>query len=272
MINPNRKISEMSFCAVDLETTGISAALHMIVEVGMVRFNVRGVEEEYERLVNPGFKIPSDVIDVHGITDEMVKDAPSMNDLMADVARIISDTVLVIHNPGFDLGFLGWAFQRSERQAPSMEAVDTIRLARRAWPDLRNYKLDTLSEFLGLNIQHHRALPDARACMEIFTRMIRQEDPEGNWTIADLINYHGNLIPFIKVRGRRIIGSGKRLMGLQLGAKANITYVDNSGAITVRTIHPREFITIGGQSYVLAHCSLRGDTRYFKMDRIIEIV
>jgi hypothetical protein len=107
--------------------------------------------------------------------------------------------------------------------------------------------------------------------MEVFKHAIKLQDPAGRWTIADLIGFHGSLIRFIKVKGKRITVPGKRMMGLQLGEKANITYVDHSGSITVRTIHPREFITVGSEAYVLAYCNLRGGTRYFKMDRIIEI-
>jgi DNA polymerase III epsilon subunit family exonuclease len=271
MVVTHRKLTETSFCALDLETTGTNAGLHMIVEVGIVRFTMNGIVEIYESLVNPGVKIPEDVIAVHGITDDMVRNAPPIGDLLEDISRVMRDTLLVIHNPGFDLSFMGWAFHKNEWMAPVMEAVDTVRLSRIAWPGLRNYKLETICENLRLNISPHRALPDALACMEVFKHVIKQQDKAGRWAIADLIAFHGNLIRFIKVKGKRITAPGKRMMGLQLGEKASITYVDQSGTITVRTIHPREFITIGSEAYVLAYCNLRGDTRYFKMDRIIEI-
>ncbi len=267
----HQKLSETSFCALDLETTGNNAALHMIVEVGMVRFRMSGIVEIYESLVNPGVKIPEEVISVHGITDDMVRNAPRIGDILADISRVVRDSILVIHNPGFDLSFLGWAFHKHEWKSPVMEAVDTVRLSRIAWPGLRNYKLETVCESLRLNISPHRALPDALACMEVFKHAVKQQDKAGRWTIADLVAFHGNLIRFIKVKGKRITEPGKKMMGLQLGEEASITYLDQSGTATVRTIHPREFITIGNEAYVLAYCSLRGDTRYFKLDRILEI-
>lgn len=271
MIEIRKKISETIFCALDLETTGTNAALHMIVEVGMVRFAADGIIESYQTLVNPGVKIPGDVTALHGITDEMVRAAPPIHALLGDIRRLMEDALLVIHNPGFDLSFLGWAFIKSGLHVPEMTAVDTVRLARRAWPAIDNYRLETICRHLGLEITPHRAIPDATACMEVFMNVLGQEDPSGLWTINDLVRYHGRLIHFARVKGKRITAKGKSLMGLKLGEKSDITYTDHSGAVTRRTILPIEFITAGGETYVLAHCYLRGDNRFFRMDRIDSI-
>ncbi|HPV42542.1 MAG TPA: exonuclease domain-containing protein [Spirochaetota bacterium] len=271
MIDTHKSISDTIFCALDLETTGTNAALHMIVEVGIVRFTIDRIIDAYESLVNPGVKIPEDVVAIHGINDDMVRGAPHITDILGDISRVIKDSVLVIHNPGFDLSFLGWAFLKGGLMSPRMEAVDTVRIARRAWPGLKNYKLETICEHLRLNMTPHRAIPDAMACMEVFRSAIRKEDRAGRWVMDDLVGYHGNLIRFIRVKGKRITGEGKALMGLRLGQKAEITYEDYSGSVTVRTILPIEFITADGDAYVLAHCYLRDDRRYFNMGRIIGI-
>lgn len=271
MIDTRKKLSETEFCALDLETTGTNAALHMIVEVGIVRFTTDRVLNRYEQLVNPGVKIPDDVFAVHGISNDMVKGAPVIYDILGDISRIIEDSVLVIHNPGFDLSFLGWAYLKGGRPAPVMHALDTVRLSRRAWSDLRNYRLETICGHLNIDLKPHRALPDAAACMEVFRSIIRKEDCDCRWTINDLIGYHGSLVRFIKVKGRRIAGKGKSLMGLRLGEKSNITYRDHAGTITERTILPVEFITADRDAYVLAHCYLRNEVRYFNMERIIDI-
>jgi DNA polymerase III epsilon subunit family exonuclease len=271
MIDTRKKLSEIEFCALDLETTGTNAALHMIVEVGIVRFTIDKMIETYESLVNPGVKIPEDNSAVHGINDDMVRSAPPISEILGEITRVIRDSVLVIHNPGFDLSFLGWAFLKGGRPAPVMEAVDTVRLARRTWPELKNYKLETICEHLRLSITPHRAIPDSMACMEVFRSAVRKEDRSGRWTMDDLIGYHGKLVRFIKVKGKRITGEGKRLMGLELGKKTEITYKDHSGVITARTIVPLEFITADDDAYVFAYCSLRDDKRYFNIRRIIGI-
>ncbi len=268
MTGTGKKLSETIFCALDLETTGTNAALHMIVEVGIIRFTADRIIESYQTLVNPGVKIPEDVTALHGITDEMVRGAPPIYALLGEIRRLMEDALLVIHNPGFDLSFLGWAFLKGGLPAPEMNAVDTVRLARRAWPNLANHRLETICGHLRLDMTPHRAIPDATACMEVFRSVIGKEDPSGLWTINDLLRYHGRFIRFIKVKGKRITGQGKRFMGLKLGEKADITYTDHSGAVTIRTILPIEFITAGGDTYVLAHCYLRDDNRFFRVNRI----
>ncbi|OHD64379.1 MAG: hypothetical protein A2176_01450 [Spirochaetes bacterium RBG_13_51_14] len=272
-MNPSdTKLSDMTFCALDLETTGTNPALHEIVEVGIIRFSMNGIKDVYDTLVNPGITIPSETVGVHGITDEMVQGAPQIEDILFRIDEFIRDSLLVIHCPEFDLSFLGLAFRKNDMPVPEMTAVDTVRLSRRAYPRLTNCKLETICSHLRLEIMHHRAYPDARGCMEIFTDIIRSEDPHGVWTVSHLRNYHG---AFVRLSGakqvHRINKAGKKLKGIMLGKTVDITYIDQSGNVTKRKIHPREFITVGGETYLLAHCHLRGDTRYFKMDRIMEI-
>lgn len=271
MIDAARKLGDTTFCALDLETTGIHPAFHMIIEVGIIRFSIGEECETFHRMVNPGMKIPDDVIGIHGITDDMVMDAPPIGDLIGEISRMIGDSILVIHNPGFDMAFLGWAYYRNKRTAPSMSAIDTVRLSRLAWPELSNHKLETLCGHLNLELSHHRALDDARACMEVFRHILRELDPAARWTVGDLTRFHGDLVRPSRIRAKRVAEGGSGFMGLRLGKKATITYVDQAGMVTVREIQPREFITMGRDTFVLAHCYLRGGMRYFKMDRIREI-
>src|SRR5208283_5385180 len=99
MAGPDSKLSEISFCALDIETTGVNSALHRIVEVGIVRFTLDEIEAPYESLVNPGMKIPVEVVRIHGITDEMVADAPRISEILDAISAMLHDCVLVVHNP-----------------------------------------------------------------------------------------------------------------------------------------------------------------------------
>jgi DNA polymerase III epsilon subunit family exonuclease len=271
MAGPDRKLSDIPFCALDIETTGVNSALHRIVEVGMVRFTLDEIEAPFECLVNPGMKIPAEIVGIHGITDEMVANAPRIEEILDAVSAKLHDCVLVIHNPGFDLSFLSRAYQISGMQVPAMVAVDTVRMSRRAFADIQNCKLDTICAHLGLDLSHHRALSDATGCMEIFRRIIKKEDPDGAWRLSDLTAYHGGLIRAKKISFKRITDFGKRIMGIQLGRNVGIKYMDHAGTVTTRTIHPREFITYRGETYVLAFCYLRNDMRYFNINRIVMI-
>lgn len=267
----SKKISDMTFCALDLETTGTNPAFHEIIEAGIIRFTRDGTRDTYESLVNPGVKIPPETIGIHGITDEMVQGSPLIGDVLGDIAEFIRGSLLVIHCPEFDISFLREAFRKNDMPVPEMIAVDTVRLSRRAYPGLPNYRLDTICGFLRYELMHHRASPDARGCMTIFNDVIRREDPDGRWSLSDLRRYHGD---FIRMTGgkrmKRVNAKGKKIRGIELGEAVDITYMDNAGKVTTRKIQPREFITVGEDVYVLAYCYLRGETRYFKMDRIIE--
>jgi DNA polymerase III epsilon subunit family exonuclease len=267
----DNKLSDISFCALDLETTGINPALHRIVEVGIIRFTLNEIEATYESLVNPGVNIPIEVVRIHGITDEMVAEAPRIGEILETISALLHDCVLVIQNPEFDISFLTWAYQINGVTAPEMAAVDTVRLSRRAYPNLQNYKLGTICSHLELDLSHHRALSDAAGCMEILRRIIRQKDSAGTWRLSDLTGYHGSFIQPKKSSWKRIADIGKRFMGIQLGSNVGIRYQDHTGMVTTRTINPREFITYHGETYVLAFCYLRNDMRYFNINRIITI-
>jgi DNA polymerase-3 subunit epsilon len=272
MDNSLRKISEMTICALDLETTGTNPAFHEIVEAGIIRFTREGTRDIYESLVNPGMKIPPETIAIHGITDEMVQSSPPIGDILGDIAEFIRGSLLVIHCPEFDISFLREAFRKNDMPVPEMISVDTVRLSRRAYPGLPNYRLDTICNHLRYEIMHHRASPDARGCMTIFTDVLSREDPENRWTLSDLRKYHGNFIRLTGGKKMKRIGTiGRKIKGIELGKTVDITYMDNAGNVTTRTIQPREFITVENDVYVLAYCHLRGDTRYFRMDRIIEL-
>lgn len=266
------KLAELSFCALDLETTGINPALHRIVEVAIIRFNLSGDEESFSTLVDPGMPMPHDAWGIHGISDEMVRGAPLIGDVLDEIEGFIDGSLLVAHSAAFDLSFLGAAFRNNGRAVPAMSGIDTVRLSRRAYRGLPNHRLDTVCGHLGIDFQHHRAYPDAMACMRLFTDIVGREDPEGTWTVNDLRGYHG---PFERARTAK--KTGKRALsrspvdGLRPGERVRITYRDSAGSRTVRDIEPREFVTLGGAGYLLAYCHLREDIRYFRLDRIVSI-
>jgi DNA polymerase III epsilon subunit family exonuclease len=272
MISSSGKLSELSFCALDLETTGINPALHRIVEVAIIRFNLLGGGESLSTLVDPGVPMPDDACAIHGISDEMVRGAPRIEDLLDDIEVFINGSFIVAHCAAFDLSFLGAAFQRAGRAIPAMTGIDTVRLSRRAYRELPNHRLDTVCRHLGIDIRHHRAHPDAVACMRLFSAIMEREDPEGSWSLNDLRGYHG---PFERGRRAKKKNGGslprRGVTGLLPGVRVRITYRDGSGGRTVRDIEPREFVTMGEAGYLLAYCHLREDMRYFRLDRIVSI-
>jgi len=159
---------------VDLETTGAHPSWDRITEIAVIEVAGGDIVSEWSTLVNPGTSIPAAIQALTGITNEMVEDAPSFEELSAGLYERLDGRVFVAHNARFDYGFLRHAFERSglRYQAPTL---CTVRLSRRLYPGHARHNLDSLIERHGLRCDaRHRALGDARAVWE-FLRVAAEE-------------------------------------------------------------------------------------------------
>jgi len=144
--------------AIDIETTGLDPARDAILEIAAVRFNGHRVEDEWSTLINPGKPIPAFITQLTGITNEMVRNAPTLHDVLQDVADFCGNDPIVGHNVRFDLSFL-----QRQNILKNNEVVDTYELAAVAMPGSSRYNLGTLGKMLGSIIPNsHRALDDAK--------------------------------------------------------------------------------------------------------------
>jgi DNA polymerase-3 subunit epsilon len=163
------------FTAFDIETTGLDPDRDRIAELGALRFDRRGIIARYATLVNPGIPMPAGAGRVNGITDAMLAGQPCIGEALPDFLRFVKDTVIIAHNAPFDRGFVNAALERlyEDGRAPfpvlPNKAADTLLLARRLFPGRGRYNLQDLAADLGIRAEAaHRALDDARLCMEIF--------------------------------------------------------------------------------------------------------
>ncbi|MEO8461689.1 MAG: exonuclease domain-containing protein, partial [Chloroflexota bacterium] len=146
---------------IDVETTGTDPKMADLVEIAAVKVKGGKITEKWSTLVNPGRPIVGN--QMHGITDADVKKAPSATDAARQAIAFIGKSKVVGHSVGFDLGFLEAALADGTHFAAGTY-LDTLTIAREGYPDLENYKLETLSRFFGVELsQAHRALPDAEA-------------------------------------------------------------------------------------------------------------
>lgn len=179
---------EVTFCVIDLETTGGDPAADAITEIGAVR--VRGGETlaTLQTLVNPGRTVPAHITLLTGIHDGMVATAPRIEEVLGTLVDFIGDAVIVGHNVGFDLGFLAAALARDGRAPLTNLRVDTVALARRLLRDqVPNCRLGTLAERLGLpHRPSHRALDDALATADLLHLLIERSGRLGVTGLDDL--------------------------------------------------------------------------------------
>ncbi len=168
-------LRSLEYAVVDVETTGGSAAHgDRITEIAVVRVRGDGVVlDNYSTLVNPGRPIPPFVSSLTGITDAMVRVAPTFAEVADEVQSLLLGRVFVAHNVAFDWGFVDRELTDSVGAGLEGRRLCTVRLARRVVPELTSRSLGTLSDFFGIeNDARHRALGDARATVTVFGHLL----------------------------------------------------------------------------------------------------
>ena len=176
-----RLLNDSDFVVVDLETTGAKTPPSRVTEIGAYRVTQGRIVAEFQTLVNPETPIPPFIVNLTGINNQMVKDAPCFADVAARWLEFAGDAVLVAHNASFDVRFLNHELGRvfpGRRMANSH--LCTVVLSRRIFPGLLNYRLQTVAEHFSITIENrHRAASDARATAEIFIHMLERMDEYG---------------------------------------------------------------------------------------------
>ena len=183
-------LSDVTFCVLDLETTGGSTADCFITEIGAVKVKGGEVLGTFQTLVDPGAAIPPSIVMLTGITQTMVIDAPRIETVLPTFAEFVSDAVIVGHNVRFDLGFLDVAAGRlGYRRFSENRWVDTAALARRlVRSEVRNLRLATLAaHFRSPTPPIHRALDDSMATMHVLHSLLERAGTIGVTALEDLL-------------------------------------------------------------------------------------
>jgi ATP-dependent DNA helicase DinG len=153
--------------ALDLETTGLDSGRDAVIEIGMVRFQGSRIEDTWQSLINPARPLSPFIIQLTGIDDAMLSNAPRITSVLTEVQDFVGDFPILGHNIGFDLSFL-----QQRGLFLHNQIIDTYDLASVVIPDAARYRLDALASALGvLPLQHHRALDDARTTHQVYLRL-----------------------------------------------------------------------------------------------------
>ncbi|MBE5756195.1 MAG: hypothetical protein E7342_00165 [Clostridiales bacterium] len=156
----------------DIETTGTDYMADRITEIGAVKIKDGVITEEFSTLINPMQPIPPNIVELTGITAEMVKDAPKFNEIFLDFYKFIEGSILVAHNADFDTKFVKYNAKLLNYTIDN-EVQDTLLIARDLVFGVSNYKLNTLAERFNIKFHHHRALSDAYATAELFIELMK---------------------------------------------------------------------------------------------------
>ncbi|MBA4494367.1 PolC-type DNA polymerase III [Paenactinomyces guangxiensis] len=169
----DRVLTEDTYVVFDVETTGLSAVHDTIIELAGVKVKNGEIIDRFESFANPHRPLTEQISQLTGITDEMVKDAPEVDQVISRFLEFIEGSVLVAHNARFDMGFLQEAVKRIGKEPVSNPVIDTLELARFLYPGMKNYRLNTLAAKLDVHLeQHHRAIYDAEATGYVMWKML----------------------------------------------------------------------------------------------------
>lgn len=162
-----------SYVSIDLETTGLNPKSDKIIEIGAVRVIDGKATERFSTFVNPGRKLEERIVELTGIQDADLQDAPIIEEVLPSLMEFLGDSILLGHSILFDYSFLKKAAV-NQKLTFEKQAIDTLKIARRFLTELEHRSLDYLCEYYKIPHQAHRALADAEATSELYRRLVEQ--------------------------------------------------------------------------------------------------
>ena len=175
-----------TFVVFDLETTGFSPSKNQIIEIGAVKVVNGSITERFSTFVNPKVPIPFEIEQLTSINDDMVLDAPTIDEILPKFMEFCQDAVMVAHNADFDMSFIKHNCSALGLKCEKT-VLDTVALSRVLLPALNRFKLDTVAKALNVSLaHHHRAVDDAACTAEIFVKLVEMLRDRGVETMEDL--------------------------------------------------------------------------------------
>jgi len=275
-----------TFAVVDVETTGLSARTgDRICEIAVVVTRGGEVIDRLQTLVNPGRPISRGALLVNGITDNMVRDAPTFGSVAPALLQALDGAVLVAHNASFDLSFLSAELRAAGFNPPTNPVIDTLALARRCY-SFKSNRLGEVARTLGIRTQGlHRAMADAVITWEVLKSFMKDMRSYGVNTVEDVIKLQGALTPMsgwysapplMEWDGRQskcpIEGLPPAIeQAVRSQSTLRIWYKGSDGKQSERVVEPRKITLREQATYLVAYCHLKHEERTFRLDRIMEL-
>lgn len=263
---------DVTFVAFDTETSGAFPVGFEIVEMGAVKWRGSQILDSFQALIKPAVPMGEEVIKIHGITNEMVADAPSIDAVLPQFMQFLGDAVLVAHHAPFDLGFLVYELERFGFKIPSTPALCSSLLARRLIPESENHRLQTLVKFLNLGENKaHRALDDAESCQRLVEICLNRVGDSSS--LAEVVNKMGKRIAWADYT---LLSSGQAELKLLVEAVQNKKDVDfiyqgGSSKGLTRRMTPVGIVRNPDGDFVQALCHIDKALKRFYLGRMTDL-
>ena len=210
----NDKDLSQTFVVFDLETTGFSNKNDKITEIGAVKVKNFEIVDRFNELINPEKDISYKVQELTGITNDLIKDKPTIEEILPRFMEFVGDSVLVAHNAEFDIGFINQKCKEMNIEFKN-KSVDTLMLSRILLPHLKRFKLNNLTKELGVPLHnHHRAVDDAAATAQIFIKFLEMLEKKGAKKLSDVNEVLGG-IDYTKLKTKHITLIAQNLAGIK---------------------------------------------------------
>ncbi len=269
----NKDINEVEFTIFDTETTGLEPKSgDRIVEIAGIRCRGKEKIATFQSLVNPGRAICEAAFAVNRITEDMLRYAPNIEEIMPKFLEFIDGSCLCSYNATFDLEFLNNELKIIGKNAlAGMAVVDILKMARRLVPGLERYALWFVTDKLQIKTQQvHRAFSDVELTLELFHKlnaMLKAKGISDFDTFSRLFAIDNRFLENINAQKIAQIQEA-----IDLGVKIKIKYLSSSGAeVTERQVTPKEIKQENSRSYLVGHCELRNEERTFRIDGILHL-
>jgi DNA polymerase-3 subunit epsilon len=256
--------------AVDLETTGLSPLVDKIIEIAAVKITADGEVSDYHQLINPLIDIPEFTIQFHGLTNADLQNSPTIKKPLKEFWDFVGRHPMIAHNSTFDLGYLIKASHDFQVEFPPLDIFDSCRYARAIYKNQpgapANFKLSTLSEFVGFPLQHHVAIEDTYACLKIMAfagKVVTDHKvPMEKSFVFRLSNFNKN----------DCFNFSTRLKGLtemvQSKSLVELDYRGGSVNGRIRPIRPIGLMPLPQGPVLFAECLLTGMNKSFLLKKI----
>ena len=156
----------------DIETTGLDSSYDEIIEIGAIRIENNKVVSKFQSLVKPNIEIDDYISELTGITNDMVKNAPKIEDVLPQFMEFVGNEILIGHNVNFDINFIYDNLYINNYKVLKNDFIDTMRLARKLLPDLSHHRLIDLADYFNIDFSNnHRALRDCEITLSIYENL-----------------------------------------------------------------------------------------------------
>ena len=269
----NQHINDVEFVIFDTETTGLEPQFgDRVIEIAALRLKGQDVLSTFETLVNPLRPVSVAAFRVNNISDEMLKNAPKIDEAIPRFLKFIEGACLCSYNAGFDMGFLNNELRLAcKEELRDIAVVDVLKMSRRLLPGLERYALWFVAQKLGIEAkQAHRAFSDVEMTLGVFNKLKQILESKGIVDFANFNTLFGLNPGFIRDVHNQKIAEIQRAIDQKLTLK--IKYLSSSGAeVSERQVIPGQIRQEYNHSYLVGYCCLKKEERTFRIDGILHL-